>query len=116
MLRIWIQLFGGRGSGGGKRARNGGGKPQKSSIALDETSRMLNSFSTNKEREKALRKYEEGTEVTIQQNETQAVYTKTYGNYWESPNGELVSTKNLVSIATVNTNKVKSRFVKVVKA
>lgn len=99
--------MGGRGSSSGKSG--GRGIP-------DKAARDLNALKTNRDKEKVLRGYDEGTEVTLQQGSNQAVYTKIYDNYWEAPTGERVSTRTLVSIATLNTDKVRSRFMKVVKS
>lgn len=84
-------------------------------INRDSNVKALNSMST-KEKESVLHSYGEGTEVTVKQGRSTATYTKAYNRKWESPEGSLISTKELVGIASVKTKTVKSQFTCINKA
>lgn len=98
--------MGGSGSSSGK---GGSGGASASNV------RALNSMST-KEKEAVLRSYDEGTEVTVKQGKATATYTKAYNRKWESPDGTLISTKELVGIASLKTEAVKARFTRINRA
>lgn len=98
--------MGGSGSSSGKGGSGGAGA---SNV------RALNSMST-KEKEAVLRSYDEGTKVTVKQGKATATYTKAYNRKWESPDGTLISTKELVSIASLKTEAVKARFTRINRA
>lgn len=99
--------MGGSGSPSGKGGSSGG--------AGASNVRALNAMST-KEKEAVLRSYDEGTEVTVKQGKATATYTKAYNRKWESPDGTLISTKELVSIASVSTKVTKARFTRINKS
>ena len=98
--------MGGSGSSSGKGGSGGAGA---SNV------RALNSMST-KEKEAVLRSYDEGTEVTVKQGKATATYTKAYNRKWESLDGQFISTKELVNIASIKTKTMSSKFTRINRA
>lgn len=99
--------MGGSGSSSGKGGSSGGAGAQ--------NVRALNSMST-KEKEAVLRSYDEGTEVTVKQGKATATYTKAYNRKWESQDGQFISTKELVNIASIKTKTMSSKFTRINRA